>query len=180
MGLTNRVAQSKELALTSNWKGLAMRTLILRTSITIAMLLLVLNASSFAGDQPKTTTMKGKVFRSDTKQPIANAHIILLDEKKSDKKDNSIDTKTDEQGNYSFPNVAAGTYTVSIRAWYPTQDDAPCQLLAAKTADKNSAVVVAADKDKFVQQVFIKGFSVKAGKEIVKDFDFMCKSLFEK
>ncbi|HEU4434390.1 MAG TPA: carboxypeptidase-like regulatory domain-containing protein [Pyrinomonadaceae bacterium] len=157
-----------------------MRTLILRTSITIAMLLLVLNASSLAGNQPKTSTMKGKVFRSDTNQPIANAHIILLDEKKSDKKDHSIDTKTDEQGNYSFPNVAAGAYTVSIRAWYPTQEDAPCQLLAAKTADKNSAVVVAADKDKFVQQVFIKGFSVKAGKEIVKDFDFMCKSLFAK
>ena len=157
-----------------------MRTLILRTSIIIVTVLVVLSVSSFAGDQPKTSNMKGKVFRSDTNEPIANAHIILLDEKKSDKKDNSIDTKTDEQGNYSFPNVAAGTYTVSIRAWYPKQEDAPCQLLAGKTADKNSAVFVGADKDKFVQQVFIKGFSIKAGKEIVKDFDFMCKGLFAK
>ena len=155
-----------------------MQTLIMRTSIVI--LLVVLNAASFAGDQPKTTTMKGKVFRSDTKEPIANAQIVLLDEKKSDTKDNSVDTKTDEQGNYSFPNVVSGTYTISIRAWYAKQEDAPCQLLAAKTADKNSAVVIAQDKDKFVQQVFIKGFSVKAGKEIVKDFDFLCKSLFAK
>ncbi len=104
----------------------------------IVIALVVLNTSSIAGDQPKTSSMKGKVFRSDTNQPIANAHIILLDEKKSDKKDNSIDTKTDEQGTYSFANVAAGTYTVSIRAWYPTQEDAPCQLLAGNTADKNS------------------------------------------
>ena len=136
--------------------------------------------ASLAGDQPKTTSMKGKVFRSDTNQPIANGQIVLLDEKKSDKQDNSIDTKTDDQGNYSFPNVAAGVYTVSIRAWYPTQEDAPCQLLMAKTADKNSTVMVARDKDKFVQQVFVKGFSIKAGKEITKDFDFACRSMFAK
>jgi hypothetical protein len=143
-------------------------------------LLLFAGATSIAGDQPKTTSMKGKIFRSDTKQPIANAQIILLDDKKSEKQDNSVDAKTDDQGNYSFPTVAAGKYTVSIRAWYPKQEDAPCQLLAAKTADKNSAVVVLEEKGKFVQQVFIKDFSVKAGKEITKDFDFACKSLFEK
>jgi hypothetical protein len=152
----------------------------LRIIITLAALLVVFTTSSLAVDQPKTTSMKGKVFRSDTNQPIANAQIVLLDEKKSDKRDNSIDIKTDDQGNYSFPNVAAGVYTVSIRAWYPTQEDAPCQLLIAKTADKNSTVVIARDKDKFVQQVFIKGFSIKAGKEIAKDFDFACKSMFAK
>jgi hypothetical protein len=50
----------------------------------------------------------------------------------------------------------------------------------AKTADKNSTVVVTHDKDRFVQQVFIKGFSVKEGKAIEKDFDFTCKSMFAK
>lgn len=152
----------------------------LRIIITVGALVLLITASSFALDQPKTTSMKGKVFRSDTKQPIANAQIVLLDEKKSDKQDNSIDTKTDDQGNYSFPNVVAGNYTVSIRAWYPTQEEAPCQLLMAKTADKNSTVVVMRDKGKVVQQIFIKSFSIKAGKEIAKDFDFACKGMFEK
>jgi hypothetical protein len=151
-----------------------------RILVIVAALLVMVTTPSLAGDQPKTTSMKGKVFRSDTNQAIANAQIVLLDEKKSDKLDNSIDTKTDDQGNYSFPNVAAGVYTVSIRAWYPTQEDAPCQLLMAKMADKNSTVVVARDKDKFVQQVFVKGFSIKAGKEIAKDFDFACKSMFAK
>jgi hypothetical protein len=74
--------------------------------------------------------------------------------------------------------VPNGKYTVSIRAWYKNQADAPCQLLMAKTSDKNSTVVVMSEKNRFVQQVFIKGFSVKAGKEIVKDFDFACKSMF--
>jgi hypothetical protein len=135
---------------------------------------------SLADEKSKTASLKGRVFRSDTKEPIANALIILLDDKKSEKQDNSVEAKTDAQGNYIFENVPSGKYTVSIRAWYKTQEDAPCQLLMAKTADKDSTVMVARDKDKFVQQVFIKGFSVKAGKEIVKDFDFACKSIFAK
>ena len=149
-----------------------------RKLITLVALMLLMSALSQANDQPKTSSLKGQVFLSDPKQPVANATIILLDEKKSDKQDRSIDTKTDDQGNYSFPEVAAGTYTVSIRAWYATQEDAPCKLLLAKTADKNSTVMVARDKDRFVQQVFIKGFSVKAGKELTKDFDLTCKSMF--
>jgi hypothetical protein len=120
------------------------------------------------------------VFRSDTSEPIPNASIVLLDEKKSDKQNNSVGAKTDDQGNYTIANVPAGRYTVSIRAWYKTQEEAPCQLLMAKTADKDSTVIVARDNERFVQQVFIKGFSIKAGKEIVKDFDFACKSMFAK
>jgi hypothetical protein len=51
-------------------------------------------------------------------------------------------------------------------------------LLIAKTKDKDSTVMVARDKDKFVEQIFIRGFSVKAGKENVKDFDIACKGMF--
>jgi len=147
----------------------------------IALLLLIGFFSvtvSFADDSPKTVTVKGKIFRSDTKEPIANALIVLLDEKKSDKRDNSAEAHTDEQGNYVFEKVVPGKYTASIRAWYTRQEDAPCKLLMAKTAEKDSTVVVARDKNQFVQQVFIKGFVVKGGKEFVKDFDFACKSMF--
>ena len=102
----------------------------------------------------------------------------MLDEKKSEKADNSVETKSDTEGNYVFEKVVPGKYTVSIRAWYATQEDAPCQLLMAKTSDKKSTVMVASDKDEFVQQVFIKGFAIKGGKDLVKDFDFACKSMF--
>jgi hydrogenase maturation factor len=129
-------------------------------------------------DRTKFGTMKGKIFRSDTKQPIPNAAIVLIDENKSEKSDNTVSVQADEQGNYSFTKVAAGTYTVSLRAWYKTQEEAPCQFLMAKTAEKNSQVMVAKDGDRFVQQVFIRGFAVKAGKDVAKDFDFACKSMF--
>ena len=146
----------------------------------LATSVLMVGVSSFADDQPKTASLKGKVFRSDTKEPVPNAVIILLDENKSAKQDNSVEAKTDEQGDYSLQNVSSGKYTVSIRAWYRTQEDAPCQLLMGRTGDKDSAVMVTRDKGRFVQQVLIKGFSVKAGKSIVKDFDFACKSMFAK
>lgn len=128
--------------------------------------------------QSKTTTIKGKVFRSDTKEPIPNALIILVDESKSDKVYNSVGIRTDELGNYTLEKVPAGMYTVTIRAWYKTQEEAPCKLLLGKTSDKNSSVLVAYEEGRFVQQVMIKGFTVEAGKNIPKDFDFACKSMF--
>jgi hypothetical protein len=147
-------------------------------SLSFFVVSIVLLGHASATERSNTVSLKGKVIRSDTKQPIANASIILLDEKKSEKVDNSVETKSDAEGNYVFEKVVPGKYTVSIRAWYATQEDAPCQLLMAKTSDKDSSVMVARDKDKFVQQVFIKGFAIKSGKELVKDFDFACKSMF--
>jgi hypothetical protein len=157
-----------------------MRRTISQMLSILGVLVVTFSPLALGGEQTKTTSMKGKVFRSDTNQTIPNASIVLLDEKKSEKQDNSIDTKSDDQGNYSFENVVAGVYTVSIQAWYPTKEDAPCQLLIAKTVDKNSTVMVAREKDKFVQQVFIKGFSIRSGKEFTKNFDFACKSMFAK
>lgn len=147
-------------------------------STGLLLIMVLLFGHHPATDQPKTVLLKGKVIRSDTKQPIANASIILLDEKKSEKVDNSVETKSDAEGNYVFEKVVPGKYTVSIRAWYATQEEAPCQLLMAKTSEKDSSVMVAREKDKFVQQVFIKGFAIKGGKDLVKDFDFACKSMF--
>ena len=128
----------------------------------------------------KTAVLKGTVYRGDKNHPVANALILLLDEKKSDKGDNSVEARTDAQGNFVFERVVEGKYLVSIRTWHDTQEAVPCQLLLAKTKDKNSSLVVMKDTDKgkFVEQIFIKGFSVKANKENVKDFDIACKSMF--
>src|SRR5678815_3403546 len=91
----------------------------------LVLISLVGVGASFADDAQKTVSVKGKIFRSDTKEPIANALIVLLDEKKSDKHENSVEAHTDEQGNYVFEKVVPGKYTVSIRAWYTRQEDAP-------------------------------------------------------
>jgi hypothetical protein len=39
-------------------------------------------------------------------------------------------------------------------------------------------VTVLRDKGQFVEQIFIKDFAVKSGKENLKDFDIACKSIF--
>ncbi|MEO6392535.1 MAG: carboxypeptidase-like regulatory domain-containing protein [Pyrinomonadaceae bacterium] len=126
----------------------------------------------------KTSSFKGKIFLGDKTHSIADAEIMLMDDKKSDKQNNTVETKTDAEGNFSFASVAEGKYTVSIRSWYNTQEEAPCQFLVAKTKDKESSVIVMKDKDKFVQQIFINNFTVKGGKEIVRDFDIVCHSMF--
>lgn len=156
-----------------------------KTLSLIFVLSLLFQASQISGDaqnksKGKTTTLKGSVYREDKGHPVADALIVLLDEKKSGEKDNSVEAKTDAQGNFVFENVVEGKYTVSIRTWHNTQEEAPCQLLMAKTKDKDSTVVVMREKDKFVEQIFIRGFSVKAGKENVKDFDIACKGMFGK
>jgi hypothetical protein len=159
-----------------------MRTTRFLIMLSLTALILSAVAQKLRADdnKDKATSFQGKVFRSDTKQPVANAVVLLLDEKKSDKQDNSVEVKTDDKGNFAFDKVAAGRYTISIRAWYEHQEDVPCQLLAGKTQDKDSAVVVMKDGNRFVEQIFIKGVTIKAGKPLNKDFDLVCKSAFEK
>ena len=145
--------------------------------IVVVTLLLAAQFSGVA-QNAKTTTFKGTVYREDKSHPVADAVILLLDDKKAGGKDRSVEAKTDAEGNFVFENVEGGKYTVSIRTWHKSQDDVPCKLLLARTKDKNSAVAVMQDRDKFVEQIFIKDFAVKGGKENVKDFDIACKSLF--
>ena len=153
---------------------------LLSVVFVIAVLFSIAQISGDAqnNSKDKTASLKGRVYREDKDHPVADAVIVLLDEKKSDKKDNSVEAKTDAQGNYVFEKVVEGKYMVSIRTWHKTQEDVPCQLLMAKTKDKDSSLVVLKDKDKFVEQIFIKSFSVKAGKDNVKDFDIACKGVF--
>jgi carboxypeptidase family protein len=158
-----------------------MRKLALGLLLFAPLLFPVARTASVAGAslEEKTTAVKGVVYRGDKDHPVADAEVLLLDDKKAgEKNDGSVGTKTDAKGEYAFERVAAGKYTVSIRTFYDTQEEAPCQLLAAKTKDKDSVVLVMKEKDKFVEQVFIKNFSVKAGKEVVRDFDIACKGLF--
>ncbi len=146
----------------------------------VTVLFSIAQVSGDAQDKSKdkTTTLKGKIYRGDKDHPVADAVIVLLDEKKSNEKDNSVKAKTDAQGNFVFEKVMEGKYTASIRIWYQSQEDVPCEFLMAKTKDKDSLVVVAKDKDKFIEHISIKGISVKAGKENVKDFDIACKNMF--
>ncbi|HMJ08138.1 MAG TPA: carboxypeptidase-like regulatory domain-containing protein [Pyrinomonadaceae bacterium] len=127
----------------------------------------------------KVASFKGKLFRSDTNKPIANARVILLDDQKSDKQNNSQETQSNAEGTFSFEHVTAGKYTVSIRVSYDNEEDIPCRLLLGKLkGEKDSQLLVISDGGKKIYQVFIKGFSVKAKKNITKEYDLVCVSAF--
>ncbi len=143
--------------------------------VIVAILAVCLTTSA----QDKTGSFKGKLFRSDTKAPLAGARVLLLDAKKSDTKDNSVEATTDVDGKFMFPTIAAGKYTISIRIAYDREEDVPCQLLMGRLkTEKNSKLLVLTEGNKKIYQVFIEGFSVKAGKQIDKDYDLSCVSMF--
>jgi len=112
------------------------------------------------------------------KSGVANVRVILLDEKKSDNQDNSVETKTDEKGNFAIDRVKSGRYTVIIEAIFDKEEDVPCQLLMGKIDEPNSSLIVETKNNKRIEHIFIKNFSVKEGKEIKKEFDLVCKSMF--
>jgi hypothetical protein len=150
-----------------------------RRLVWITVILLVGFATSGnSGSAGKTSVVKGTLYRGDKSHPVSGAVIVLLDEKKNEKSDNSVGTKADTNGNYTFPNVAESRYTVSIRTWYDRQEDVPCHLLMATTKDKGTLLVLQEENKRFVEQIFIKGFSVKGGKDVTRDFDIECKSMF--
>ncbi len=127
----------------------------------------------------KVASFKGKLFRSDTKQPISDARLTLLDEKRSDKQDNSQEVKSDKDGNFLFENVVAGSYKLSISVVYDKEEDVPCQLLMGKLkGEKDSSLLVVSERGKYVYQVFLKGLTVKANKNITKEYDLTCVSAF--
>lgn len=72
----------------------------------------------------KKSTLKGKVFRSDSGEPISTSYILLASEKDQEK---HFDTRTDEAGNCIFGRIPAGRYKVSIYAWFGKRDELPCQ-----------------------------------------------------
>jgi Carboxypeptidase regulatory-like domain len=155
---------------------------IMKKSIAVVLLfgsMLFFAAAASAQGKEKKTSFTGTVTRSDRNQPVSGVRIVLLDDKKSEGKSNSVETTTDNDGNFSFENVTPGKYTLSIAATFDRQEDVPCTLLLGKIAEPNSSVLVVTDKEgKHTEQIFVKGFTIKKDKETKRSFDLVCKSMF--
>lgn len=125
--------------------------------------------------QVESSIVKGKVYRSDTNEPIPNSYILL--EKDSPAPFQHFDVRTDENGNYRFDSISAGKYTVSIYAWFRKKSDVPCQNSSeGKTAGDGTVIVGWQRKsDAFIEIVTIKGFSMPRNGEKIKDFDLVCR-----
>jgi hypothetical protein len=147
------------------------------------LLLCLLVTSNLERQGPKVSsktalcTIKGKVFRSDSNKAISNSYILLRQEKDSASQVEHFDVRTDENGEYLFKDIPAGSYTVSIYAWFPNKIVVPCQnLIEGKTVDGGNVTVEWQRKSRaFMEIVTIKGFSPDPDHLSVKDFDLLCK-----
>lgn len=150
----------------------------LSSVITFFVILLVLssNWSQAQVSKNKATTLSGKIYRSDTNQPIPGANIHIRSYQ-----GNRLETKTDEKGNYSFEQVKAGKYRITISVRYNTITDVPCKLGTGATADKDSYVNMKDEGLGYIDVwVYIDPFRVNLGKPITKDFDVACKGFSKK
>jgi hypothetical protein len=129
---------------------------------------LIFTAESFV----QLSTIKGKVFRSDSGEAISNSYILLTSEKDDT---THFDTRTDEKGEYLFGGIPAGNYTVSVYAWFPKRGEVPCQNpLEQKTAGGGDITVEWQWKSQaFMEIVTLKRFSIELDRENVKDFDLV-------
>jgi hypothetical protein len=128
----------------------------------------------FTATEPfvQLSTIKGKVFRSDSGGPISNSYILLTSEKDEA---THFDSRTDEKGEYLFGGIPAGNYAVSIYAWFPKRSEVPCQNpLEQKTADGGDITVEWQWKSQaFMEIVTLKRFSIELHRENAKDFDLV-------
>jgi hypothetical protein len=118
----------------------------------------------------KTITLSGKIYRSDTNQPVPKMKIEIWNPL------SSLETQTDEKGNYSFEQVKAGKYKVRISLRYNKISDVPCKIGTGATADKDSYVNMKDEGDGYIYVwVTIDNSRIYPGKAITKDFDVACK-----
>ena len=123
----------------------------------------------------KPTALSGKIFRSDTNQPVAGATINIWNAQ-----GNRLETKTNEKGYYSFEQTKPGTYKVNIHVRYGKLADSPCSVFGSRvTADKKSDVTMKDEGLGFVDVwVSMDDFKITAGKPNIKDFDVACKGTY--
>jgi hypothetical protein len=149
--------------------------------LMMLMLLSLLAVSNFGRAEPQDvnkvelTTITGKVFRSDSNKAISNSYILL--ERNSVINAQHFDIRTDENGEYILRAIPAGTYAVSVYAWFANKTDVPCRHpQEEKIADGGDVTVEWQYKSRaFMEIATIKGFVVSAGQRVVKDFDIFCR-----
>jgi hypothetical protein len=103
-----------------------------------------------SSSQETIVVLNGKVYRSDTGQSIANATILLTDGQNKGSGGQPIQTQTDARGEYIFEHLTGGKCKGTIKVSYQRRDDASCQQLAGKTAEKYASVVVMPDGARFL------------------------------
>lgn len=126
---------------------------------------------------PAAGSIRGRVFRSDTQQPIASAELSLLDpDKAQDDPDRTLaKTSTDGQGNYRFSSVRPGAFSITLAASFATVADLPCSQGIYITPDGHLAAVGRRADGTYVVIVVTDSMSLSPNSDKVINFDLSCK-----
>jgi len=131
-------------------------------------------------------SIKGRVYRSDTNQPITGVKVVLLNQVGSNQTsvvghgNPNMETKTDENGRYSFESVKAGKYCVGVETKYENEKDLPCHTQKDRFTNNGAGVTAMRDGADFVEIATSRDFSVATTSRITKDFDLSCKRRLKK
>ena len=144
----------------------------------LACLVLLATADTVAGQQ--APRLSGTVNRSDTKDVIPNATVMiaLVDANGAGA---SLKTTTDEKGHFSFEALKPGTYTLSVHAVFESLEKTPCREgplgFLRPMRQKGWFVVTTTTSTTAVQQlVKTDNVSLSAGQEVAKDVDISCQA----
>jgi hypothetical protein len=153
---------------------------LLALSLGAAALTRRMHAAPQKEQKKKTATLSGLVYRGDKQRPVADALIILTTVRVTRDEDIPIraEARSDAAGAYRFDDLFPANYRVTIRTFYESAEQVPCKLRPARTSDPDSLVTTLEEDGKYIEQVLITHFPVKAGKPMVKDFDLQCQSVF--
>lgn len=156
----------------------------MRATVTGVVTLVFLGAlTSVAGQQTTTSTIAGRVFRSDTVDLFGDVAVSLELAGKDVPEDKRkvAEVKTDAKGNYSFLKVAPGAYTISTRVIFGSDREAPCpvastglNLFPESNADGWEVFMIRSNVG-VIEGIHSMEFSIAGGQTVKKDIDLKCK-----
>jgi hypothetical protein len=151
------------------------KRIILFSAISFLIIQVPREATGMKSHRLQSTSIKGRVFRSDIKQPIPDADVVLLDDEKLNRSEKNMETKTDANGEYTLQGVKPGKYGIVVSVSYKDEKDLPCGKEVDRFINNGVGVTSWRDKELFLQHATTPAFSVSAGRALIKNFDFSCK-----
>lgn len=124
----------------------------------------------------KMSNIAGRVFRSDTNQPVVGAKISFIPYHGQ-----TLTATTDENGNYFFPQMKIGKYKIDIALRYKTMAQSPCSLLGSRAVKEKNSNVTMKDEGLGLVEIWVSidPFKIVSSKPIKKDFDVACKGTYK-
>ena len=121
---------------------------------------------------PTTGMIEGRVWRSDTAEPVAGAVVALSD---ATTNQDVAKSTADAQGHYSFIEVKPGTYLLAVTWKFQVQAGSPCQGVDITRDNWFTIVGVQPDSGLLLVATGNEPFAIAAGDLRHQEIDLACQ-----